>query len=65
MLPVLRVQEILYRNQMKGFERVLERQLLKKLKGYGLFKQTIKLQISKGCLPQILLGSFMSTLSRL
>ena len=41
------------------------RQPLKKLKGYGLLKQTISLQIFKGCLPKILRGPFLNTLSHL
>ena len=30
---------------------------------YSLFKQTISLQIFIGCLPQILLGPFLNTMS--
>ena len=41
------------------------RQPLKNLIGYGVFKQTISLQIFKGCLPQNLLGPFLNTLSYL
>ena len=41
------------------------RQPLKNLIGYGVFKQTISLQIFKGCLPQKLLGPFLNTLSHL
>ena len=41
------------------------RQPLKNLMGYGVFKQTISLQIFKGCLPQKLLGPFLNTLSHL
>ena len=48
-----------------GLSRIYGRQLLKNLKWYGLFKQTISLQIFKGCLPQILLGRFLNTLSHL
>ena len=35
------------------------------LKWYGLPKQTIPLRILKGCLPQILLGPFLNTLSQI
>ena len=35
----------------------------KKLNGYGLLKQTISVQIFKGCFPQILLGPFLNILS--
>ena len=35
------------------------------MKGYGLLKQIISLQIFNGCPPQILLGSFLNTLSKM
>ena len=33
------------------------------VKWYGLPKQTISLQFFKGCLPQIVLGPFLNTLT--
>ena len=48
-----------------GSSKICGRQPLKKLKGYGVLEQTISLQIFKGCLPQILLGIFLNTLSHL
>ena len=45
--------------------KISQRQPLKNLKGYGLLKQTISLQIFKGCLPQILFGPFLNTLSHM
>ena len=39
---------------------------LKSLKGYGLLKQTINpIKFFKGCLPQILLGPSLNTLSHI
>ena len=43
-----------------GPSKICGRQPLKDLKGHGLLKQTISLQ---GCLPQILLGPILNTLS--
>ena len=48
-----------------GPNKICRRQLLRNLKGYGLLKQTISFQIFKGCLPQILLGPFLNTLSQI
>ena len=45
--------------------KICGRQPLKYLKGYGLLRQTISLQMFTGCLPQILLGQFFKTLSRI
>ena len=42
--------------------KICGRQPLKKLKGYGLLKLTI---FFKGCLPQILLGPILNTLSQM
>ena len=50
---------------IQGPSRIFGRQPLKKLKRYGLLKQTIFLQIFKGCLPQILLGPFLNNLSHM
>ena len=45
-----------------GPNKICGRQSLKNLEGYGLFKgQPFK--FFKGCLPQILLGPFLNTLS--
>ena len=41
------------------------RQPLKNFKGYDPLRQTIIIQIFKGCLPQILLGPFLNTLTYL
>ena len=46
-----------------GQSKICGRQALKNLKGYDLLKQSITLQLFKGCLPQILLGPFLNTLS--
>ena len=45
-----------------GLSKICGRQALKNLKGYGLVKQAISLQIL-GCLPQFLLGPFLNNLS--
>ena len=45
-----------------GPSKIYGRQPLKNLKGYGLLKPTISLQIFEGCRPQILLGPFLITL---
>ena len=50
---------------IQGPSRIFGRQPLKKFKRYGLLKQTIFLQIFKGCLPQILLGPFLNNLSHI
>ena len=46
-----------------GPSEICGRQSLKNLKPYGLFKQTISLQIFKGWLSQILLELFLNALS--
>ena len=46
-----------------GPSEICVRQSLKNLKPYGLFKQTISLQIFKVWLPQILLELFLNALS--
>ena len=43
--------------------QICERQSLKNLKGYGLLKQTIPIQIFEGCLQQILLGPLLNNLT--
>ena len=43
--------------------KICGRQPLKNLKGYGLLKRTNHFKFFKGCLPQILLGPFLNTLS--
>ena len=43
--------------------KICGREPLKILKGYSLLKQTIFLQIFKGCHPQFLLGPLLNTLS--
>ena len=48
-----------------GPNKICGRVSLKNLKGYGLLKQTICLRILKDCLPQILLGPFLNTLSQI
>ena len=48
-----------------GPSKTCGRQPLKNLKEYGPLKQTIPLQIFKGCLPQISLGPFLNTLTRM
>ena len=48
-----------------GPSKIFGRQPLNNLKWYGLPKQTISLQIFKGCLPQVLLGLFLNTLTQL
>ena len=48
-----------------GPSKTCVRQLLKILKGYGLLKQTISLQIFKRLFPQILLGPLLHTLSHI
>ena len=41
------------------------RQPLKKWKGYGLLSRPYCVKFFKGCLPQLLLGPFLNTLSHL
>ena len=41
------------------------RQPSKNLNGYGLLRKTVSIQIFKGCLPQILLGPILNTLSHI
>ena len=48
-----------------GPSKICGRQPLKKLKGYGLRKQNVPLKFFKICLPQILLGPFLNTLSQI
>ena len=49
-----------------GPSKICERQPLKSLKGHGLLKQTISLQTFwRSCLPQILLGPLLNTLTHL
>ena len=48
-----------------GPSKICGRQPLKNLKGYGLLKWTISLQIFKGCLSPILLGPLLNTLSHM
>ena len=49
-----------------GPSKICGRQPLKSLKWwYGLLRQTISLQILKGCLPLILLGPFLNTLTHI
>ena len=54
---------------MSGPSKIYGRHPLKKLKGYGLLKQTISRphpsKFLKGYLPQILLGPLMNTLPHL
>ena len=46
-----------------GPYKICGRKPLKNLKRYGPLKQTRSLQFFKGCLPHILLGLFLNTLS--
>ena len=48
-----------------GPSEICGRQPLKNFKGYSLLKQTITLQIFKGCIPKIILGPFLNTLSQM
>ena len=50
---------------MNGLCKIWGRQPLKNLKYYGVRRQTISIQIFKGCLPQILLDSFLNTLNHI
>ena len=48
------------------WSKICERQSLKNLKWYGLFKPDhATLKFFKGCLPQILLDPFLNTLSHI
>ena len=44
-----------------GPRKICGRQPLRNLKRYGVLRQTISLQIFKGCFLQILLGPFLNT----
>ena len=44
---------------------IFKREPLKNLKWFSLIKHTISLQIFESCLPQISLGPFLNTLSRI
>ena len=46
-----------------GPSKICGRQPLKNLLVYGLFKQPYPFKFFKGCLPQILLGLLLNTLS--
>ena len=48
-----------------GPSKICGRQSLKKVKRYGLLSRYIPFKIFKGCLPQMLLGPFLSTLSHI
>ena len=45
--------------------KISGQQHLKNMKWYGLLRQTISLQIFKGCLPQIFLGPFFNILTQI
>ena len=55
----------MFRVFKNGRSNIRGRQSLKNLKSYGLPRQTISLQIFKGCFPQILLGPFLNTLTQM
>ena len=48
-----------------GPSKICERQTLKNLKGYGRLSRPYTFKFCKGCLPQILLGQFLNTLSHI
>ena len=63
------LQRIVFKNRRKVFKnrpsKICGNQPLKNLKWYGLPKQTYHSRFFKGCLPQILLGPFLNTLSHI
>ena len=48
-----------------GPSNICGRQPFKNLKGYGLLSRPYHFKFFKGCLPQILLGPFLNTLSHM
>ena len=58
--------QVIYEPKYSRIDQVnLWRTTFEKLERYGQLKQTISLQIFKGCLPQILLGLFFNTLTHI
>ena len=63
MLPVWKENYIWVKVFKNGSSKIFGRQPLKNLQWYGLPSRPYYFKFFKGCLPQILLGSFLNTLT--